>query len=624
MRCLNLIFTLLLFNSFISFSQVDKNIEILIHKINNTKDEKLVFKDLDSLTNLMNKTNYSNQPKYFLKMISLAKEKGSFDLAAEKARDLARYYNDGGKADEAIRLINELLKDRKKYKSKRSLGLLYIERSFSYALNGSKNESLKDIDKSIYNFSKAKDSIWLGQAICTKAEHYSNYGELINGLTEYYKAYGIFTNIKYDVGTLRSLSGISSLFFSHGLTERSIEEGQKALNLALKNKNNLRAADMYLELSESYYILNNYKKQKETIDKAINLYNKEVRNDLDWRYFHAHRFYAKYYLKMDNMLMAKESILTSEMYLKKTHAINFFAPYLSNVKGEYFRRTLQLDKSLESYNELLNKDIGTLDSDLILEAEKGIAEVYALMNQYNKAYKHIKIFQVLNDSINNTKTINRYLYYQTVYETTEKEKKILKQEIAIKNLEKAELKKQKKRQIIYVFLFFLSLIIFTIIYYIFTRIKKRKKELEFKLKLNEKELNLFTKELISRSKEKESLKIELEKLKAKFGEIKEVEKLESLATSKILTEDDWIKFKQKFNAVFPLFFATIEKNGFELTKSEQRLVALEKLKLDSNEVSNLLGISQDSIRKIRYRLRKKNNASSEIDISTYLYTEKNI
>ena len=135
---------------------------------------------------------------------------------------------------------------------------------------------------------------------------------------------------------------------------------------------------------------------------------------------------------------------------------------------------------------------------------------------------------------------------------------------------------------------------------------------------SELELQKFTKIILERSIEKESLEKEVNKLKDQFGKIEAIEKLEDLAASKILTEDDWIKFKQKFNDAYPLFFKTIEKNGFKLSKGEKRLVALEKLNLDTNQISNILGISTDSIRTVRYRLRKKINAPSDIDIVTYL------
>jgi DNA-binding CsgD family transcriptional regulator len=43
----------------------------------------------------------------------------------------------------------------------------------------------------------------------------------------------------------------------------------------------------------------------------------------------------------------------------------------------------------------------------------------------------------------------------------------------------------------------------------------------------------------------------------------------------------------------------------DLSPAEERLLALSKLQLDTRQMSRVLGIAPDSIRKTKYRLRKK-------------------
>jgi cell division protein FtsL len=81
--------------------------------------------------------------------------------------------------------------------------------------------------------------------------------------------------------------------------------------------------------------------------------------------------------------------------------------------------------------------------------------------------------------------------------------------------------------------------------------------------------------------------------------------LENLQQSVILTEDDWLAFKKLFEKVWPGFFINLQNQYGELTPAEQRLIALNKLAISSKEMANMLGISVDSLRKSRYRLRKK-------------------
>lgn len=81
--------------------------------------------------------------------------------------------------------------------------------------------------------------------------------------------------------------------------------------------------------------------------------------------------------------------------------------------------------------------------------------------------------------------------------------------------------------------------------------------------------------------------------------------LQNLQESVILTEDDWLAFKKLFEKVWPAFFINLQGQYGELSPAEQRLVALNKLAISSKEMANMLGISVDSLRKSRYRLRKK-------------------
>lgn len=81
--------------------------------------------------------------------------------------------------------------------------------------------------------------------------------------------------------------------------------------------------------------------------------------------------------------------------------------------------------------------------------------------------------------------------------------------------------------------------------------------------------------------------------------------MRSLQQSVLLTEKDWIDFKEIFEQVFPHFFKNLDRKYPDLTAGEVRLAALEKLNLTDKIKGNMLGISADSVKKTRYRLRKK-------------------
>ena len=81
--------------------------------------------------------------------------------------------------------------------------------------------------------------------------------------------------------------------------------------------------------------------------------------------------------------------------------------------------------------------------------------------------------------------------------------------------------------------------------------------------------------------------------------------LENLRNSVILTEENWEQFKGLFEQVFPDFLNELNTHYADLSPAEFRLIALEKLKVPTKQMANMLGILAGSIKKSRYRLRKK-------------------
>lgn len=79
----------------------------------------------------------------------------------------------------------------------------------------------------------------------------------------------------------------------------------------------------------------------------------------------------------------------------------------------------------------------------------------------------------------------------------------------------------------------------------------------------------------------------------------------------ILTEDDWNEFRNLFEKVQVGFFDKLKQRFPDLTPSEQRLLALMKLKLSKREMAGMLGIAPDSIKKTRQRIRKKINVPDD-------------
>lgn len=93
---------------------------------------------------------------------------------------------------------------------------------------------------------------------------------------------------------------------------------------------------------------------------------------------------------------------------------------------------------------------------------------------------------------------------------------------------------------------------------------------------------------------------------------------EQLQNLKILTPEDWRKFRQLFTQHEPDFITNLAERFPKLTAAETRLVLLIKLGFDVVEISNVLGIEASSVYKSRYRLRQKFGLSEADDLEQFI------
>ncbi len=80
---------------------------------------------------------------------------------------------------------------------------------------------------------------------------------------------------------------------------------------------------------------------------------------------------------------------------------------------------------------------------------------------------------------------------------------------------------------------------------------------------------------------------------------------EELRQSTILTDNDWIKFTNSFEKIYPNFIQKLERKIPNPSQGDLRLLLLTQLQINTRDMAGVLGVSIDAIRKSRYRLRKK-------------------
>lgn len=81
---------------------------------------------------------------------------------------------------------------------------------------------------------------------------------------------------------------------------------------------------------------------------------------------------------------------------------------------------------------------------------------------------------------------------------------------------------------------------------------------------------------------------------------------------------DWDQFRVIFEEVHPDFFAELQRQFSEVTPNDLRLAALLRLNFSSKAMAGLLGISEESVKKARYRLRQKLQLSTADNLVEFM------
>lgn len=83
-------------------------------------------------------------------------------------------------------------------------------------------------------------------------------------------------------------------------------------------------------------------------------------------------------------------------------------------------------------------------------------------------------------------------------------------------------------------------------------------------------------------------------------------------------QEDWKQFEHHFDRVHGDFLSRLTSQFLDLTPGEQKLCAFLRLKMDTKEIANLMGISLRGVEVARYRLRKKLGLDSHQNLSKFI------
>ena len=142
------------------------------------------------------------------------------------------------------------------------------------------------------------------------------------------------------------------------------------------------------------------------------------------------------------------------------------------------------------------------------------------------------------------------------------------------------------------------------------------------LDLKAKELSTYTLHIIQKNQLLEELRGKLEMLVKddKRDQKKQLQQLIQQINNNFNHDQYWEEFRSVFDQVHQTFLTNLKKYAENLTSNDVKLVSLIKMNLPPADTATLLGISQDSLKVARYRLRKKINMPKEESLNTFIQT----
>jgi len=307
--------------------------------------------------------------------------------------------------------------------------------------------------------------------------------------------------------------------------------------------------------------------------------------------------------------------------------------------GDVFRKTGQFEKALTEMKKVLRLAKKLDQPYQIRSAYRDMGKIYSGMENTYMAYAHLDSAYAMTDDIYSAQIAREMASARAIYDLKQKEQQI------------ALLQKDKKIGNVLRIGLMAGIVLIGIIgglVYIQqrTRIKKNRKlyeaekavaraneeklkaELQFNKVVEEKlqqevesksrELTTNALHIIQKNEFLENLKKELKEIGTTESDKvnKQLKKIRKSIDYNFNLDDDWQEFEAIFQQVHHDFFLELKKAYPYLTSAEIRLCAMLRLNMSSKDMATVLGISQDSLRIARYRLRKK----LELDKGANLYS----
>jgi tetratricopeptide (TPR) repeat protein len=487
----------------------------------------------------------------------------------------------------------------------------------------------KNYSRALTENRKEQEALCLQQMgwICFSQGHYKL------ALAYYLDADKIFNTLSNLDLKASNLNDIGLFYYYNKQIDLAKEHYDKALVLLQKTKNKKGIAETFGNIGHIY-------EKKQQYDSALFYQRLALQNFSSTKDKNG---VAKIYENLGSVYEDLEKYDSAAVYFKKSLVLyeeaknEIGSVEVVNNLGDLLRKTGKYAQSIAKTKEAYQMALDLGNNYQLAATTKDLGKTFGLMGKMDSAYHYSELSRKHTLDIYSLDGIKQTSFLHALYDMDKKSDEI------------RELQANRKvnQTIIIATLIVLALLIaLSVTLYSRQRLKikeqqadARQKQIESELlasqlknqqleedKLKEqldlksKELSNHTLNLIRNNQFLERMRSSLQLMvkDEKRDQKRQMQKLIHEINDSITQEQHWKEFTFAFEQVHQSFFERLKEISQDLTSSDIRLITLLKINLNSTDISTLLGISNDSLRVARYRLRKKLNLPTGENLTSYI------
>ena len=485
-------------------------------------------------------------------------------------------------------------------------GMAYAHRSIGVSnwARGNYEEGLHHLMRAMLGYQSLQDTLNIANVMMNTGLIYSEQGSFEEALKYYKEALATFEVMNKPQRLINTANHIGELHEKQGQFDDAYYYYTNALKLSDSLEYTYGKATAYLNLGSLY-------KEKRNLDSAL--------------------FFCEKALEMQ--------VQNDDWHGKATSLYTMGTIYV--LRGDY---TKAEEKLLHALTKAVRVSSKKLRQDVYLK----LKEVYKLLGNERKALEYLEKYTVIHDSLLNAERLRGLVKLENKLALEEKERQVQQQEHELEILQQ-----QARTDTVIQYVLILGCIgLLVMVYLIYSRqtlkVRKNKElleknkevfesqqalagvelenarlkqqELKQKIEFKNKELTSYTLNFMQKNELLAEMKAAIDALKKSQDEetVKKLNTLDRMISNNVHFDREWEDFRRYFEEVHTDFFSLLKERYPGITNNELKLCALLKLNMNLKEASNILGISPESVKTARYRLRKKLGLSTDDNLVDFI------